>query len=95
MLSKRTDANHRQIVGVFRNMGASIIDLSGVGKGCPDLCIGINNVSIFVEIKSSEKATYTIRQKEFMESWKGGPIARIDSVDSAIRLIKLALLKKN
>jgi len=87
--SKRTDKNQQEIINAMRKMGAIVMDLSKVGKGCPDLLVGINNKTALVEVKSSSKAKYTIHQEKWLQAWNGGTVARIDSIDSAIQLIKI------
>jgi Holliday junction resolvase len=87
MRFKKVDANQSEIVKTFKALGCSVVDLSSVGRGCPDLVIGINKMTIFVEIKSSSKAGYTPHQIEWMQSWRGGTVARIDSIDAAVRLV--------
>ena len=74
---------------IFIALGASVLNLSTVGRGCPDLLIGYRGKSVLVEIKRDEKAAFTEPQIKFMQNWRGGPISRIDSVDAAIRLIKM------
>jgi Holliday junction resolvase len=86
---KRVDENQKTLVHTFIALGASVLNLSTVGRGCPDLLIGYRGKSVLVEIKSSEKATYTEPQVKFMQTWRGGAVSRIDSVDAAIRLIKM------
>ena len=85
---KKVDNNQLDIVKAFRSMGATVLNLSAVGKGCPDLLIGYKNISVLVEVKS-KTGKFTEPQLKFMEQWKGGAVNRIDSVDGAIRLIKL------
>ena len=85
---KKVDNNQLDIVKAFRSMGATVLNLSGVGKGCPDLLIGYKNISVLVEVKS-KTGKFTEPQLKFMEQWQGGAVNRIDSVDGAIRLIKL------
>jgi Holliday junction resolvase len=85
---KKVDNNQLEIVKAFRSMGATVLNLSGVGKGCPDLLIGYKGISVLVEIKS-KTGKFTEPQLKFMEQWRGGAVNRIDSVDGAIRLIKL------
>jgi hypothetical protein len=86
---KRVDANQNQIIHTFIALGASVLNLSRVGQGCPDILIGYKNQSILCEIKADEKKTFTEPQIKFMQNWRGGPVSRIDSVDAAIRLIKM------
>jgi len=86
---KRVDENQKQLVHTFIALGASVLNLSTVGRGCPDLLVGYRGKSVLVEIKRNEKATYTEPQVKFMQEWRGGAVSRIDSVDAAIRLIKM------
>jgi Holliday junction resolvase len=87
--ARRTDANHKDITKVFRDAGAYVIDLSRVGKGCPDLCIGYGGLTVLVEIKSSEKAKYTEDQEFFLQGWQGGAVCRINDIQGAQTLIGL------
>ena len=86
---KRVDENQKQLVHTFIALGASVLNLSTVGRGCPDLLIGYRGKSVLVEIKRDNKATFTDPQVKFMQEWRGGAVSRIDSVDAAIRLIKM------
>jgi len=85
---KKVDNNQLDIVKAFRSLGATVLNLSAVGKGCPDLLIGYKGISVLVEVKS-KTGKFTEPQLKFMEQWQGGAVNRIDSVDGAIRLIKL------
>lgn len=87
--ARRTDANHKDITKFFRDCGAYVIDLSRVGKGCPDLCIGYGGLTVLVEIKSSEKAKYTEDQEFFLQGWQGGAVCRIHDIEGAQTLIGL------
>jgi hypothetical protein len=87
---KRVDENQNQIIHTFIALGATVLNLSRVGQGCPDLLIGYKGKhSILVEVKSNERKPFTEPQVKFMQNWRGGPVSRIDSVDAAIRLIKM------
>jgi hypothetical protein len=86
---KRVDENQKQLVHTFIALGATVLNLSTVGRGCPDLLIGYRGKSVLVEIKRNAKASYTEPQIKFMQEWRGGAVSRIDSVDAAIRLIKM------
>jgi hypothetical protein len=85
---KRTDENQKAIVRALKAMGASVLDLSRVGQGCPDILVGKGKKMALVEIKSSSKATYTKPQLLFMEAWRGSKPIRVESIDDAINLIK-------
>ena len=86
---KRVDENQKTLVHTFIALGCSVLNLSTVGRGCPDLLIGYRGKSVLVEIKRDTKASFTEPQVKFMQEWRGGAVSRIDSVDAAIRLIKM------
>jgi rhamnose utilization protein RhaD (predicted bifunctional aldolase and dehydrogenase) len=92
--AKRVDENQSQIFHTFIALGASVCNLSTVGRGCPDALIGYKGKTVLVEIKRDSKAPYTEPQIKFMQEWRGGAISRIDSVDAAIRLIKMLDIEK-
>jgi Holliday junction resolvase len=88
MRAKRTDINQKDIVHALRTFGASVVDLSGVGKGCPDLLVGFRDITYLIEIKRDSKAKFTPQQLQFNELWRGGIVARIETIDDAIDLLR-------
>ena len=52
--AKRIDANQSEIVQAFERLGFSVVDLSRVGGGCPDLAISVHGVTWLVEVKTAE-----------------------------------------
>jgi Holliday junction resolvase len=88
MYAKKTDINHQAIREAMRDYGAVIFDSSAVGRGFPDLVCGYAGVTALVEIKASSKSKFTEDQLKFIKNWKGGILARVEDVDSAIRLLK-------
>ena len=88
MRAKRVDINQKAIVEQLRSMGVSVFHLHEVGKGCPDLLVGINGVTYLVEIKKDAKATFTPQQIEFQGNWKGSPVIRINNIEEAIAFVK-------
>ena len=87
--AKRTDANQAEIVKTLRQAGADVYDLSKVGKGIPDLLVTFNGETILMEVKRDAKAKFTAEQLKFISNWKGGPLSRVDSPESALRVIGL------
>ena len=88
--AKRVDKNQQVIVDEFRKLGFCVYITSHVGRGFPDIMVGINNThTILVEIKSSDKAKFTDAQSEFMSKWTGGPVIRIDSIECVHRLYNM------
>jgi Holliday junction resolvase len=89
MRAKKTDKNHREIVDAFRKLGCSVFDTSAIGRGFPDILVGKALKTVLVEIKSSDKATFTNYQKEFMLDWKGSTVCRVQDIDGVVRLVKI------
>jgi Holliday junction resolvase len=87
--ARRTDANQAEIVKTLRDAGADVYDLSKVGKGIPDLLVTFNGETILMEVKTNAKSRYTPDQLKFIANWKGGPLSRVDSPESALRAIGL------
>ena len=90
--AKRVDLNHAEIVKKFRELGASVFDSSGIGRGFPDILVGFNGNTALVEIKSGEKKRFTEAQLKFIADWKGSVVARINDIQGAERLINLMKL---
>jgi Holliday junction resolvase len=87
--AKKVDLNHKEMIEKFRELGASVFDASGVGRGFPDIVVGYNRQTVLVEIKSSKKKKFTEAQLKFMAEWKGSAVTRINDVEGVIRLIKI------
>ena len=93
MRAARIDANHNEIVSALRAAGASVQSLAGVGKGVPDLLIGFQGKTILFEIKDGKKPPserqLTEDQINWHGAWRGGPLAVVDSVDAALRMLRV------
>jgi len=77
MAGKRVDINQSMIVEALRRAGASVQVLSEVGKGVPDLLIGVTThrgkaVNVLVEIKNpAGRCDLTDAETRWIESWRG------------------------
>jgi len=93
---RKVDANQAEIVAALRQIGCSVLDLSAVGGGCPDLLVGRLGASgrgnLLVEIKSpkrqkpgtrSDAAKTLERQEQFRAEWNG-PVTVVETVQQAI-----------
>lgn len=87
----RQDANHQEIVKALKACGASVLDLSGVGKGCPDILVGLRGFNWLVEIKDGSKVAsrkkLTEDEERFCRSWRGN-WHRVENVEQALELIR-------
>lgn len=87
----KKDANHAEIVGAFKKLGAAILDLSTMGSGIPDLLVWCQAGWHLVDVKNP-KTGYGRRglnpiQKEWANNWKGGPVYLISTIDQAVDLV--------
>jgi len=86
----RVDDNHSEIVDALRSVGATVLDLSRVGKGCPDILVGHRSANYLMEIKDGQKTasrkTLTPQQREFFATWAGHAIV-VETVDEALRAL--------
>lgn len=95
MRAARVDANHVAVVEALRKAGANVQSLAGVGKGVPDLLVGIRGKLALFEVKDGNKRPsqrkLTEDQVLWHEQWAGYPVCTVDSVDAALRM--LAVMK--
>ncbi len=75
----RTDANQADIVKALRKAGCSVLILSDVGGGCPDLLVGRGGNNFLLECKDPSKSPsercLTADQRVFFQDWRGsGPM---------------------
>lgn len=81
----RVDANQDAIVSALRAAGAYVWIV-----GLPvDLLVGYRNHTYLVEIKTDAKKRLTPLQADFFDNWKGGTLARVNSPESALRMLKV------
>jgi Holliday junction resolvase len=85
---KKTDLIQKDVVKKLRSMGATVVDLSAVGKGMTDLLVGFDNQTILLEVKSGADKKFTPQQIKFFATWTGGMLARVNSVQEAEDLLQ-------
>ena len=83
----KVDANQGEIVSALQAAGCSVF----VAGRPVDLIVGARNVTILMEVKNP-KTSYGRRgansnQSRFMEDWRGGPVAIVDSPEAALRAV--------
>ncbi len=89
--ANRIDGNHRLITDTFRAAGCSVQSLAEVGRGCPDLLIGVNKQTTFVvEVKDpaqpDSKRGLRPSQQEWHAKWRGASWI-VETSDQALRLV--------
>ena len=70
MLHGKRDANQAEIVKALESVGASVLDLADVGRGCPDLLVGYAGREWLMETKT-RRGKLTPCQIKFIQSWHG------------------------
>ena len=71
MHAAKTDRNQKEIVEALRNAGFSVQCLSTVGKGFPDLLVGVDGRNYLIEIKDGLKSKLNKDQVIWHKGWKG------------------------
>lgn len=70
MKAKRKDINQPELEVRLKKLGFSVTSLHALGKGIPDLLLGIMGINIVVEVKH-DNAELTEPEKEWHRDWKG------------------------
>jgi hypothetical protein len=68
--AKKVDLNQAEIVETLRQTGMSVLILSRVGQGCPDLLVGFRNHNYLLEVKR-DHCDLTVPETDFFLTWKG------------------------
>ena len=82
------------IVKALRHAGCSVLSLAPIGRGCPDLLVGVrsNDVlkNVLIEVKDGSKPpsarTLTADERVFHATW-AGQVAVVDSIESAFAMV--------
>lgn len=80
----KKDKNQDEIVTFLRGMGASVKITSDTGVF--DLIIGYRGITVLAECKG-KGGRLTDAQVKFMESWHGGRLVVLKSVDHALAML--------
>ena len=86
--AKKVDKNQGDVVKALRKMGADVFLLHMVGGGIPDLMVAYEGHTILIEVKDGVDKKLTPQQLELFANWKGGHLARVNSVQEAEELLK-------
>ena len=87
--ARRTDHNQVHCVDALKKIGCTVIDLSRVGQGCPDLMVGFRGFTILLEIKNVDgRNKLTERQKEWIDTWRGSPVHVVRSPQQAVEAVQ-------
>jgi hypothetical protein len=79
----KRDTNHAAIVGVYRALFCSVLDLHKLGGGAPDALIGCAGIDSMIEIKPEGEEPRAL-QKDFHRYWRGRKILVISTMQQAV-----------
>lgn len=82
----KVDANQKEIVQGLRMLGASVLSLADIGKGCPDLLVGFRYETYLFEVKA-EKGKLTNDERDWISEWRGDTVFVIHSLREAMERI--------
>ncbi len=84
-IPRRKDANQNEIVEKLEFAGASVLDLSPIGHGCPDILVLFDDTLYLFEVKNpAAKGKLNKLQKEWHKKWRG-QVAVIYTAEDAFR----------
>jgi len=87
----KVDENQGELVEALRRMGAAVEITSSVHGGFPDVVVGLNGVSVLVEVKDGSLAPSRRRLTPAQQVVHGrfhGAITVIETLDQAVALIE-------
>ena len=98
MTYKRVDDNQSKIVKALRAEGWSVTHLHSVGKGCPDLLVGLTKYGVkynfLLEVKDGSKSwKLTPDQVIWHYNWKG-QVAVVTNPENAVETINNLLMSE-
>lgn len=92
MRARKIDDNQTLIVKQLRRCGVSVAVTSMVGKGFPDLIVGVRGKNYLIELKDGSKIPskkkLTPDEKEFHDAWRG-QVNKAESFDEIATIIGL------
>ena len=81
--AKKRDEGEKHIVSALRRIGATVIYCDH-----PDLIVGYRGTTFLLEVKNPRTPKrLTDSQKELRETWGGGPLAFVSSVEQATAFV--------
>ena len=91
---RKVDTNQKEIVRALRRVGCTVVDLSDVGRGVPDLLVSRAYRMWLLEVKA-EKGTITPEQHAWNQRWSGPPPVIVRTVDEALAAVGLEIALAN
>jgi len=83
----KIDANQPEIVDALIRMSCSVQSLAAVGKGVPDLLVGISGRNYLVEVKDGNKEPSKRRLTPDQTGWHQKWIGQVDVIETVEQAI--------
>ena len=87
----RVDGPQAEVIRVLRSVGASVVDLSAVGSGCPDLLVSFGGTTVLMEVKSRDGSLQK-NQKKFIRGWSGHYVV-VRSSEDALKWVQSIFIR--
>jgi hypothetical protein len=95
----RVDGNHGEIIDTLRKAGCTVLDMSRLGNGAPDIALGYGGLTMMAEIKdgskSPSKRRLTPDEQKWADMWTGGCaliLSPSDALEAANTLRRWAMM---
>ena len=86
----RVDANQAEIIAALRRIGFSVLSLTKMGNGCPDLLAARANRNLLLEGKNADGLNRTEQsQSDFAKSWNA-PVYVVRNADDVLAIANRA-----
>lgn len=86
----KVDDNQADIVGALEAAGCTVQSLAPVGRGCPDLLVGVCGANVLIEVKDGSKEPsrrgFTTQQKVWHRDWRGTAHVA-ETVEQALQIV--------
>ncbi len=93
-IASRIDDNQSEIVEALRAIGCFVQSLAAIGKGCPDILVGVahNRIWYVFEIKDGAKPPSARKLTPDEQTWHAraklfAPVYVVESAEQAIKIV--------
>lgn len=85
---RKRDSNHTAITQALKACGCSVLDLSALGAGAPDILVARQGRVVLMEIKNPQgRDRVEPNQVAWHAAWRGPPVAVVRSVAEALAAV--------
>jgi Holliday junction resolvase len=92
MRACKVDRNQKEIVESLRKAGVTVLVLSAVGQGCPDLLCGHMGYNFLLEVKDGEakpSARKLNPEQVQWHQWWRGQVVVVETAEQAVRIVTM------